>query len=45
MTACGQCHGQECTNSMSKDDVGDDTEDEHTSDEEYGNIFENLFDF
>lgn len=45
MTTCGQCHGQECTNSMSKDDVGDDTEDEHTSDEEYGNIFENLFDF
>ena len=42
MSACGQCHGNDCNNPMPVDDSTDE-EDDSTDEEEDGNIFENLF--
>lgn len=43
MSACGQCHGNDCNNPMLVDDDDEDEENDSTDEEDDGNIFENLF--
>ena len=48
MTACGQCHGVDCTNSMKVDTNVESDGDNDNNEDDYkddGNIFEKLFDF